>query len=280
MPPGCVYPVEREVEEFDSMIFEPGNVIGGRYEIKKKLGQGGVGVVYLLYDSKRERELAIKVLKPEVAQNRLAIERFKREVKAMRQVDHPGMVQVYDTGTLGDALFYTMDYVEGSTISALIKSKKRFEVDEAISLMAQICDLFEKIHEVAVHRDISSDNLMVDPGGSVHVLDFGTARLITEDSLLTMRNLHLGKICYSAPEQRADSRSVDQRADLYSLGVLLFEMLTGELIIECEPVSRYRPELDSAFDDFFEKALAQNPDDRFVSVAELRSALDGLSKRV
>lgn len=255
------------------MQFEPGASIGKRFKVIRKLGQGGIGIVYLVEDLERKTQVALKILKPEIASNPLAMERFKREVSAMRQIDHPGIVQVFDTGRIGDSLFFTMEYVSGQSVSELIRKKGPMPVNEALSLAKRICGIMDAVHRVMVHRDLSSDNFMIDDAGEVHLLDFGTARLIQEESKLTQAGLHLGKICYSAPEQRIDSKTVDHRADLYSMAVLLYEMLTGELVVCYEPVTDYREELPEKFNPFFEKAMAQEPDDRFASAAQFGEEL-------
>ena len=259
------------------MIFESGDVIGGRYEVLDLLGQGGVGIVYCVIDRERDSEVALKVLKPEVAKNRLALERFQREVKTMRKIDHSGITPIYDTGKIGETLFYTMECVKGESIHALIKREKKLGLAQAVSLMTDICAIMEKVHEVAIHRDLSSDNIMIQPDGIVRILDFGTARITAQDSDLTVVGVHLGKICYSAPEQRSDSRTVDHRADLYSLAVLFFEMLTGEIVIAYEPITGHRPDLPPQYDAFFEKGLAERPEDRFQTSVEFSAAIQELA---
>jgi serine/threonine-protein kinase len=255
------------------MRFQEGDTIGGRFQVLNTLGQGGVGIVYAVLDKNRGEEVALKILRPEVAKNRLALERFMREVKAVRAIDHPAVVQVYETGRIGEMLFYTMERVRGESIQKRIEREKRLDLDTATALMLDICDAMERVHEVVIHRDLSSDNILVQPDESIRILDFGTARITSQESDLTAVGLHLGKICYSAPEQRADSKTVDHRADLYSLGVLFYEMLTGELVMTYEPITQRRSDLPPAFDAFFQKALADNPEGRFRSVTEMRAAI-------
>ncbi len=258
------------------MQFSAGDMIGNRFEVQRKLGQGGIGIVYLVHDRERGHEVALKILKPEISGNQLAMERFKREVKALRQITIPGIVQVYDTGQIEQTLFYTMEYVEGISVADVIRQKAPLPLDEAHELMEKICKVITSVHEVVVHRDISSDNIMLGENGNIHLLDFGTARLLDEDSKLTIQGMHLGKICYSSPEQRVDSRTVDHRADLYSLAVLFYELLTGELVVQYEPVTDYRKELGTQYDAFFERALAEKPDVRFESIREFSRALSEL----
>lgn len=258
------------------MQFKPGDDIGGRFQVFKMLGEGGVGTVYRVHDKVRGHEVALKVLKPELTRQKLAVERFMREVKAVRRIEHPGVVPVYDTGKLGDMLFYTMECVRGHSIKSLIKHNGPFSVKRSIKIMKDICDIMEKVHEVAIHRDISSDNIMMQKDERIRVLDFGTARMQDEASTLTRTSMHLGKMFYSSPEQRTNSKAVDQRADIYSIGMLFFEMLTGEMVISYEPVTGYRSDLPTSFDTFFEKALAKDPNDRIPNIQDFGASLDSL----
>src|SRR5690606_34491637 len=155
-------------------------------------GQGGIGIVYLVHDRERKHGVALKILKPEISGNKLAMERFKREVKALRQITIPGIVQVFDTGQIEKTLFYTMEFVEGRSIAELLREQAPLPLEEAHSLMDKICRVMASVHEVVVHRDISSDNIMLGTDGGVHLLDFGTARLLDEDSKLTIQGMHLG----------------------------------------------------------------------------------------
>lgn len=253
-------------------IFRPLEVIGNRYEVFRMLGQGGIGIVYLVHDRQRKEEVALKVLRPEFAKHELALQRFMREVKAVRQIDHEGIVKVYDTGKLGDVLFYTMEYVEGTPLSNLIKQGP-LGAAEAMALVADACDILSAVHEVAIHRDISSDNVMKSKEGTLRLLDFGTARIAGQESDLTAVGMHLGKQCYSPPEQMSDARSVDARADIYSLGMLLYELLAGKLTYGFESVCVARPELPPVCDEILKKALAGDPNDRYQSAAEMRDTL-------
>ncbi len=259
------------------MRFKQGDVIGDRFEVVKMLGEGGAGIVYLVRDKTRETEVALKVIRPEIAKNKLALERFMREVEVMRKIHHTCIVKVYDTGRIGDMLFYTMEYAKGHSISRIVRKKGPMEIGRAIRMMRGICDAIEQVHAVAIHRDISSDNIIVQSDDSVRILDFGTARIAGEDSSLTRTNIHIGKIYYSAPEQRANSKAVDHRADLYSLAVLFYEMLTGEIIMFYEPATTHRPDLSPEFDTFFNKGLAEKPEDRYQTAAELRAAIQELA---
>ena len=254
-------------------IFRPLEVIGNRYEVFRMLGQGGIGIVYLVHDRQRKEEVALKVLRPEFAKHELALQRFLREVKAVRQIDHEGIVKVHDTGKLGDILFYTMEYIEGTPLSDANKKNGPFDPADALTTVADACDILTAVHEVAIHRDISSDNVMRATDGHLRILDFGTARIAGQESELTAVGMHLGKQCYAPPEQMSDARSVDARAGIYSLGMLLYELLSGKLTYGFESVCAQRPEVPAICDEILKKALAGNPDDRYQTAADMRDAL-------
>lgn len=260
------------------MRFNPGDRIGTRFEVQKQLGRGGVGIVYEVKDLQRDVVVAMKVLNPEIAKNELAIARLKREVTLMRRIAHDGIVQIYDTGRFGETLFYTMECVYGKSIAELLRQEGPFPVDCAVDVMVKACDVIEGIHAVAIHRDLSTDNIMIEDYGEVRILDFGTARDAGEESELTAVGLHIGKVFYSAPEQQKNSKQVDQRADLYSLGVIFFEMLTNKRVLKAEPITDYRFELSPEWNEFFVKALARDPNERFSSAAEFSAAIQALQR--
>ena len=258
------------------MKLPPGTTLGDRYTVVELLGNGAVGIVYRVDDLKRECQVALKVLRAEVASNSVATERFMREVKLMRAIQHHGIVTIFDTGKMGKALFYTMELVEGESIKARLARKGPMGVGEARALMQGVCAVMEEVHRVAIHRDLSSDNIMIRPDASICLLDFGTALDTEFDSDLTATGVHLGKAYYSPPEQYADSSKLDTRADLYSMGMLFYEMVSKKLIVEFEPITKHRPDLADAFNPFFEKALAHDPAARFQTVQEFLTAVNNL----
>ncbi len=240
-----------------------GSLIGGRFLIKKKLGAGGMGVVYLADDKQLNQPVAFKVLAPAFATNTLAMERFKREVRVVRQLDHPAITRVYDTGKLGSTLFYTMEYVDGTPLNVLIKNKMRLELGPAARIVSLIADVIDHAHAVAVHRDLSPDNVIILNNGNIKLLDFGQAKTTTVESDLTRVGIHLGKILYAAPEQRANAKDVDHRADIYSLGAIAYEMIAGKAPIVYEPLAQKIPSLPAEVDTVIAKAMAADPDHRY-----------------
>lgn len=252
---------------------EEGSVISNRYQIIRPIGRGGMGMVYLAKDLKNGRKIAFKTLLPEYVSNRRAVQRFIQEVTAIRRLDHPCIVKIYDARQLDDMLFYTMEYVEGKSLRSWMQQKKRFGIGSTVRVLSLLSGALEHAHQYTIHRDISPENVMVMVNGDVKLLDFGLAKLTNVAASFTRIGVSLGKIQYSAPEQRADAKNVDLRADVYSLGVMFYEMLARELPKPGVPLTSLVPGLPQECDTFVEKAMAEDPDERFSSAREFRVAL-------
>ncbi|SCG55517.1 Serine/threonine protein kinase [Micromonospora halophytica] len=207
--------------------------IGGRYELTYPIGRGGMGQVWAGYDERLDRPVAVKFLrKMEVPADErdTAVKRFRREARATARLDHPGVPSVYDLGEHGDDLYLVMQLIRGTDLADLIAEQGPLDVGQATSIASQLCCVLDAAHEAAlVHRDLKPQNLMVTAAGMVKVLDFGVAALIApaEASRLTATGSTLGTPAYIAPEQ-ATGEQVGPAADLYAVGCVLFEMLTGE----------------------------------------------------
>jgi serine/threonine protein kinase len=258
---------------FHEMVFKLGQTIGGRYFVQETLGQGGVGVVYKVHDNERNRTVALKVLLPQYRDNEQAIARFKREVEVLRKLNHRAIVGVFDAGRIAELFFYTMEYVDGPSVQDWIKREKRLDYTSAVGVFTQVAEALEHAHSIAVHRDLSSDNVLVLGSGAVKLLDFGQAKLEITDSPLTAAGISMGKVFYCAPEQRMNAANVDKRADIYSMGVLLYEMLSGEMPLPYAPLQERFPDVPDGVDAIVLRMLARNPDDRYSSAAEAGLAL-------
>lgn len=253
-----------------------------QFEIQKLLGRGGMGVVFKARQKSLNRLVAIKLLPPLEDHDELKlVERFHQEAQTLAHLNHPGIVQIYDFGeTASRQPFFVMEFVDGMDVADLIAAKGRLSVDATLRIIRPVCDALEYAHRRSViHRDIKPSNVMVDHEGMVKVADFGLAKL--QDPAfannLTRTHVALGTQEFAAPEVFKPGMVVDQRADIYSLGVMLYQMLTGEIPrVMFKLPSLCRPELGTRFDAFVCKALETNPVDRFQTAAEFQQSLDAV----
>ncbi len=210
-----------------TQVLEPGNVLAGRYEIVRQIAVGGMATVYLARDLKSNgEEVALKDLHREFTENRDHVERFLREVKLTNGISHPNIVRSFDVGTDGGHIYYTMEYVPGTTLEDLMENKK-FSNQEIGELVIQICQGLCAIHERGIiHRDLKPGNVLMGEDGMARIADFGVAR--PKWSRLTQPNQVVGSLCYMAPEMWIGKR-VGQPADFYALGIMLYELVTGKV---------------------------------------------------
>lgn len=254
----------------------PRKVLAGRYEVLRPLGRGGMGKVFLVRDLTTGRELALKMLRSQWQSRKAVVARFLREIETVRRLDHPCIVKILDTHHDDELLFYTMEYIEGKSLRHWMQKRGRLEFGSAVRVLSLVAHALEHAHRVTIHRDLSPENIMVLPDGSVRLLDFGLAKLEDTNQGLTMVGSSLGKMQYVAPEQRRNASQVDHRADLYPLGVMFFEMLSGQLPNGRDFLTRLCPELPPETDAFVERAIAADPAERFQSAREFRHALMAL----
>jgi serine/threonine protein kinase len=249
-------------------------------EILELLGQGGMGAVYKARQTKLDRLVAVKILPPEWGKDPAFAERFAREAKALAKLTHPHIVSVYDFGE-SDGLFYlTMEYVHGVNLRQLFQ-ERRLAPAEALAIIPQICDALQYAHEEGVvHRDIKPENILIDRKGRVKIADFGLAKLLDRPTAfaLTGSQQVMGTPHYMAPEQIEKPREVDHRADIYSLGVVFYEMLTGEL-----PLGRFAPPservgVDPRLDEVVLRALEREPQRRYQHASDVKSEVEALGR--
>ncbi|WP_328901111.1 MULTISPECIES: protein kinase domain-containing protein [unclassified Streptomyces] len=274
-----------------------GSVAGGRYQLRDLLGEGGMASVYLAYDSALDRQVAIKTLHTELGREQSFRERFRREAQAVAKLQHTNIVSVFDTGEdeLGGALmpYIVMEYVEGqplgSVLAADIRSQGAMPADKALKVTSDVLAALDTSHEMGlVHRDIKPGNVMVTKRGIVKVMDFGIARAMQSGvTSMTQTGMVVGTPQYLSPEQ-ALGRGVDARSDLYSVGIMLFQLLTGRLPFDAdsplaiayahvqeEPVapSTINRSLTPAMDALVARALKKNPNERFPSAAAMQDEI-------
>uniref|UniRef100_UPI00280586AA Stk1 family PASTA domain-containing Ser/Thr kinase n=1 Tax=uncultured Peptoniphilus sp. TaxID=254354 RepID=UPI00280586AA len=270
-------------------------VFGNRYEILEKIGTGGMGNVYKAHDSRLDRIVAIKVLKLEYNDDNNFIRKFKRESLAAASISHPNIVSIYDVGSEtidGDVVHYiVMEYIDGKTLKELINEEGRLSEKRALNYALQIAEALKTAHSKhIVHRDIKSQNIMVTKDDRVKVTDFGIAR-VADNTTVTATNAVMGSVHYFSPEQ-ARGAKVDNRSDIYSMGIVLYEMLTGTLPFDADnPVSialmqvqtnMPRPSdkvksLSSAVDDLVLKMTRKDPNKRYSDVYELIKDIKSVS---
>jgi serine/threonine protein kinase/Tfp pilus assembly protein PilF len=210
-----------------------GSVFAGRYQIVEELGEGGMGKVYKVIDKQLNEEVALKLVKPEIVSDKKTIKRFRNELKLSRKISHRNVGRMYELMEDKGSLFITMEYVPGQDLKGLIRQSGRLAIGTTISIAKQVCEGLAEAHRLGViHRDLKSHNVMIDKRGNARIMDFGIARSLTGKSI-TRAGAMIGTPEYMSPEQ-TEAEELDQRSDIYSLGVILYEMVTGRLPFEGE----------------------------------------------
>ena len=249
-------------------------------EILELIGQGGMGAVYKARQTKLDRLVAIKILPAEWGNDTAFAERFTREARALARLSHSQIVAIHDFGESGGLFYLIMEYVDGCNLRQLLRSGP-LQPELALSLIPQICAALQYAHgEGVVHRDIKPENILLDAKGQVKIADFGLAKLTRKSAAeytLTGTQQVMGTIDYMAPEQRTSPQDVDHRADIYAVGVVLYEMLTGEL-----PLGRFAPpsekaQVDERFDAVVFRAMEKEPAQRYQRISEVQADVQAIS---
>jgi tetratricopeptide (TPR) repeat protein/predicted Ser/Thr protein kinase len=264
------------------LSLEIGRVIAGRYEILKLLGEGGMGAVYKARDQEVDRLVALKVIRPELAGHSGVLQRFKQELVLARAVTHRNVIRIYDLGVAEGCRFITMEFIEGQDLSSILEERK-LTPEEAVRILREVCAALDAAHtEGVVHRDLKPQNVMLEASGRVVVMDFGLARSM-EASGLTQAGSIMGTPAYMSPEQ-AKGLPADERSDIFALGIILYQMLTGVVPFKAEsalaslllrtqspppPPVQIEPSVPQGLNDIVLKALATDPANRYRKVADL-----------
>lgn len=251
-------------------------------EILELIGQGGMGFVYKARQRELDRVVALKILSPDLSSDPSFEERFSREARVLGKLQHPNVVSIYEHGKSGGYFFLMMEYVDGVNLRQAMAAG-RFTPEQTLAMVPGICDALQAAHAEGVwHRDIKPENILLDQKGQVKIVDFGIARIVGDPQLnftLTQTGGVLGSAAYMAPEQHESPRDVDHRADIYSLGVVIYEMLTGELPLGRFPNPSSRAEVNGLVDEIVLRTLEKERELRHQSVDEVKTDLVEASKR-
>jgi serine/threonine protein kinase len=265
--------------------------LAGHYVVEREVGAGGMATVYLARDVKHDRQVALKVLRPELSAA-LGSERFPREIKFVAQFNHPHILSLYDSGEAQGFLYYVMPFVEGESLRDRLLREKQLPIADAVRILKEVADALAYSHaRGVVHRDIKPGNVLLS-GRHAVVTDFGVAKAVTASAArdtMTTVGMAVGTPHYMAPEQAMGQGEIDQRADIYALGILAYEMLTGRTPFSAEtaqgilaahvmeppkPIRELRPAIPEPLADVMMRCLAKNPTDRWQSADELLAQLD------
>ena len=261
----------------------------GKYKILEEIGRGGMGIVYKGEDVKLGRTVAIKTIAAQLAFDRRSIENFLKEAKILAKLQHPNIVLIYDFVEEEDTAFLIMEYIQGETVTARLDREGHFPVGQAAKIVNNVASALDHAHaQGIIHRDIKPENVMITKEGVVKVTDFGIAKL-TMGTRTTLTQFTPGTPCYMSPEQAIGGKVIDKRSDIYSLGILFYEMVTGTLPFDNDseylvrdrhintppvPPSNILPGLSPAYEKIILKCLAKNKTDRFQNANDLIEAIN------
>jgi serine/threonine-protein kinase len=274
----------------DSLHERIAAAIGGQYRIEHEIGRGGMSVVYRAHDLRLNRAVAVKVLPPDLAHDPAVVSRFTREAQTSAQLSHPHIVPIHDVGERDGMAYFVMPLITGGNLAARLEAHPLRAVDEVRRVLAEVADALAYAHlRGVIHRDVKADNILIDAeSGRAMVTDFGIARAMEGGARLTQTGIAVGTPTYMSPEQAVGERDIDGRSDIYSLGVLGYQMLTGRVPFTAgnsmalllkhvserpRPILELRPEAPKELADAVERALAKSPDSRWPTAAAFRDAL-------
>jgi len=271
-----------------------GSTFADRFKIIEKLGTGGMGAVYRVEDTNIDQDIALKVIKPEIASDKKTIERFRNELKTTRMISHRNVCRMFDLAETEGTYYITMEYVSGEDLKSFIRRSGRLDIPKAISIAQEVCEGLSEAHRLGVvHRDLKPSNIMIDREGNVRIMDFGIARSMKAKGL-TGEGIIIGTPEYMSPEQ-VEAQEVDKRSDIYSLGAILYEMVTGQLPFEGDtPLSmamkhksespqnpkELNPQISEELGQLILKCLEKEREFRFQTSGELIDELNNIEKAI
>lgn len=271
---------QNEKKPQDELRFRKGQVVAKRYVIHGVVGQGGMGCIFRVHDNTLDEDVALKMLLPQYARDKIVLERFFNEARIARKLSHPNIVRVHDIGTEANIVYISMELLPGHSLREMLESLpagQRLPIKKVLHIFDGLCAALEYAHRYTIHRDIKPENVMILPDDSVKLMDFGISKLMGNPNL-TSASMVMGTPYYMSPEQLKNSANVDARSDIYSVGVMLYEVLTGQAPIGIKkPASIVSSEVPPALDPIVEKCLEADPDKRYRNASELRAALANLT---
>jgi serine/threonine protein kinase len=251
-------------------------VVNNRYAVLGMIGRGGMGCIYKVHDNVLGEELALKTLLPQFTQEKMVVDRFLNEARITRKLTHPNIVRVHDIGSAGRGIFISMEYVQGNSLRDILQklpSGQRLPLKQTLYIIDQLCIALEYAHRFTIHRDIKPENVMITPDNQIKLMDFGISKLM-DNRFNTSASVVMGTPFYMSPEQYRNTRDVDARADIYSVGIMLYEMLTGAVPTGVpKPVSEAFKDIPPVMDDLLKRCIDQDREKRFKNAAEMRTAL-------
>ena len=294
LQPSQDFPAQTRTIETPVQELTRGTLYANRYEIIEELGTGGMGKVYRVEDTKAQDEIALKLIKPEIAADKKTIDRFRNELTTARKIRHKNICGMYDLGEDRGSYYITMEYVSGQDLKGLIRQTGQLAIGTSISIAKQVCEGLVEAHKIGViHRDLKPSNIMIDREGNVRIMDFGIARSLKEKGI-TGGGVMIGTPEYMSPEQ-AEAKEVDKLSDIYSVGVILYEIVTGRVPFEGDTAlsiamkhkgetpkdpKEYNAQIPDDLSKLILKCLEKDKENRFQSAGEIQSELENIEKGI